>query len=458
MAKDITSPATAQQVASIHNPEEKNASQPFFSDAARQLLQAAMIALIKSRPGKWTFRDLLLAMNSKERLAALLELHPETRDVGHRYLGSEDRTVASVMATVGTKLGPFEVVAATWSKAKKQISLTSWISSESVLVLANDESFRSVLDPINRVIFKRAVELTLAQKGTSTGRTWFFLDEVREAGNLDGLGRLMTKGRSTGAAVVLGFQDIQGMREAFGKESADEIVGLCANKAILRIESPETAEWASKLLGQYEVLEEKISTTTGESTSESKTNTRGKNSGWSHSFGMNSSSNSTQGGTNSSVATGLTSTLSTSSTNSYERKERSAALASEFMTLPPTQAQTGLTGFFLTQSVAAKMTIRDFPKLLTPEAPEVLRVDHRSTDHQYLKPWTDEELSTLRLKLPPDKSSKTSSSTGASAQVTPAQQPIPPKAPSKLPAQRKHWLPDGSAKSGIRALPDREVR
>lgn len=52
-----------------------------------------------------------------------------------------------------------------------------------------------------------------------------FLDELRDLGRLDALNRLLLKGRSKNVSVVLGFQDIEGLREVYGDKVANEIVG-----------------------------------------------------------------------------------------------------------------------------------------------------------------------------------------------------------------------------------------
>jgi len=80
------------------------------------------------------------------------------------------------------------------------------LSPHSILVLGNDEDNRAAIDTINQLIFKRLSELMLAQPEVNPGdskSTWFLLDEVRQAGKLEGLSALMTKGRSKGAAVLL---------------------------------------------------------------------------------------------------------------------------------------------------------------------------------------------------------------------------------------------------------------
>ncbi|MFX8836738.1 type IV secretion system DNA-binding domain-containing protein, partial [Acinetobacter baumannii] len=78
------------------------------------------------------------------------------------------------------------------------------------------------------MILAREEQPTTA-KDSGMQQAWFFLDEVREAGELDGLSRLMTKGRSKGACVVLGFQDIDGMRDVYGDQVANEICAQCNN-------------------------------------------------------------------------------------------------------------------------------------------------------------------------------------------------------------------------------------
>ena len=87
---------------------------------------------------------------------------------------------------------------------------------------------RQSLDAINQAIFKRAAELLLAQDESPERETWIILDELREAGKLDGLTSLLSKGRSFGARVVVGFQDIEGLRAVYGEKEANEMPPDCA--------------------------------------------------------------------------------------------------------------------------------------------------------------------------------------------------------------------------------------
>ncbi len=361
VARDVTSPITAQQIATILVPEEGNTDNRFFPDAVRDLVTGVMIAFIRTCPGRWTLRDVVLAMKSKERLKLVLSRVPETRDrLG--YL-EEDRTASNILSTAATNMAPFEPIAACWDRAAKRVSLQDWARGEYVLLLGSDESTRAAMNAVNAVIFKRATELILSQDDVDPGdpaprRTWVFLDECREA-KLDGLSRLLTQGRSKGACVVLGFQDKDGLDDAYGKEVAEEILGQCHNKALLLITSSSTAKWASEVIGEQELVEYHTSFANGR----------------------------------------LTEVTSVSE----HLVKREGVLPSQFMTLPPTSPQNGLSGYYLSPHAGAYFSTIPGDELfdsLTPRNPQVADFVRRPEEDEYLRPWDDNDMLRLGL-LPP---------------------------------------------------------
>jgi hypothetical protein len=380
LARDCTGPATALQVASILIPAEEGANR-FFADAARDLVTGALIALHLRAPGAWDLRDLLLVMKSGRHLYELLGQFAVTRDRLQYF--NEPRTFQNVYTTAAARLAAFEPVAACWARAGRRLSLDEWVRhGESVLVLGADESVRTALDAVNRAIFRRLAELLLSQPEADSCRTWLFLDEVREAGRLDGLSSLLTRGRSKGCVVVLGFQDIDGLRAVYGSHVADELVGQCGNKAILRLESPGTAAWASQLLGEREEYDRS----------------------WSESSAAGER-------TRSSVAGQIV--------------RRPAVLPSEFMDLPPAGPATGLTGYYLSPLVGAyrgRVPWKELSRGVRAAPGTSPDFVGRPTTDQYLRPWTAGERSRLgllggsadesphdrapaaRLKVVPDKS------------------------------------------------------
>ena len=258
MAADITEPAHALEFAGILIPSEEHTSQPFFSDAARHLLAGLITAFIYRAEKKWTFRDVVFVMFNAKLLQSVLEACEDTKELSELYFKNE-KTTNDIMATIATKLASFRIIAALWdyrlqTDPQAKVSLTDWIRQGCILVLGNSHTNQAALDAINRVIFKRASQLVLDQpERKGLNKTWMILDEFVRIGKLDGVVQLTTEGRSKGACIVLGFQDINGVRAIYEKEVAEEIVGQCSNIAILKLQSPETAQWASDCIGAVRI-------------------------------------------------------------------------------------------------------------------------------------------------------------------------------------------------------------
>jgi len=95
-------------------------------------------------------------------------------------------------------------------------------------------------------------------------RLWFIVDELDALGEIDGLKDALARLRKFGGRCLLGFQSIAQVSGLYGKGSAETIVENCGNTLILRCSASErggTSEFASKLIGQREVLHTTLSTT-----------------------------------------------------------------------------------------------------------------------------------------------------------------------------------------------------
>ena len=340
MARDITTPAAALELAHILIPERGEA-QAYFPDTARRILSGVLTALLLTKPGRWTFLDVVLSCRDEERLFRLLQSTAETRELLAE--AATGLTWRSVKSTLDTAMKPFEIIAALWSRSAERISLAEWAQGEFVLHLDQHEDLRAPLDALYRVILKRASEMALSQPEDASRETWFFLDEVREAGRLPGLSRLLTTGRSKGVCVVLGFQDIDGLISVYGREIAHEIVGQCSHKAVLRLESPHTADWASSMFGRLEVEEQALSV-------------------------------SRNGG-----RPGTTASVSNTSVP--------AVLPSEFLDMPVTNPRNGLSGFYLSPLLGGyrhTLAGRWISSHLVPAAPAVPGFIPRPVSDQFL--------------------------------------------------------------------------
>ncbi|MDB6044614.1 MAG: hypothetical protein JWM63_3165 [Gammaproteobacteria bacterium] len=94
-------------------------------------------------------------------------------------------------------------------------------------------------------------------RGEGEQRLWFIVDELDALGEIDGLKDALARLRKFGGRCVLGFQSIAQVSGTYGKGTADTIVENCGTTLILRCSASEhggTSEYASKLIGQREVM------------------------------------------------------------------------------------------------------------------------------------------------------------------------------------------------------------
>jgi len=83
------------------------------------------------------------------------------------------------------------------------------------------------------------------------------IDELDALGEIDGLKDALARLRKFGGRCVLGFQSISQVSSTYGKGAADTIVENCGNSLILRCSASEqggTSQFASRLIGQREVV------------------------------------------------------------------------------------------------------------------------------------------------------------------------------------------------------------
>jgi hypothetical protein len=373
LSRDINEPIFAEALAHILIPANPHAHQPYFEDAPRELLQAVPEIFIEQKVPDWSLFDLIHACTNQARLEKVLEKTARGRDLIQNHLRAGD-TSLNVMSTLLTKAGRYRFVAYAWDHAQreggkeKEVCLHDFVhGAPGILVLGNSKKAKPSVQAVNQLLMKRLGEIILELPDSRTRKIWFFIDEARMAGKFDGLSELVVEGRSKGVCPVLGIQDLDGFSHVYGDKEGDELIGQFSNRCILGLRSQRTAEWASKLFGEYEGFELHESTTA-------------KSSG-------------------------------TGTTTSYQLAKRQGFLTSQF-DLPQTGPKNGLHGYYLVPHIDGaykdkipwefiEREILSFGKSRegTEDVPDFVP---RPVEHQYARPWSKEDLARLGVQLDAD--------------------------------------------------------
>lgn len=358
IAGDLTDPASAMEVASILIPTRRNDAHPFFAKAARAVLAGVLRVFMLTRPKQWSLRDVVITVSDPAILKSVLSQTPAGQKLLAQY--SEPETVfLNTLQTIATEFATLEPIAALWASSPRKITLREWVTSKSILVLGSDWEYSEAMKSVNRLIFRRLTQLVLNASESRDRRTWFVIDELKEAGQLDGLTSLMSYGRSKGVRVALAFQDIDGLRHVFEERPANEIIGLCRNKSLLRIDSESTARWAAQTIGEALGVEYTKSVT-----------------------------RSSQGD---------------SEATTEHIYKRDAVLPSELMRLPPPDEES-FTGYHIIPSIGVFKSTWKYRSGLSPQG-DIPEFTPRPAADQLITPWTPDE-ARFKAKAPsaPDSS------------------------------------------------------
>lgn len=274
LAKDITTDAAAQRLAALLVPSDKKGEGKFFWDASQAIVRAVIISLNTLHRGRWTLRDLLNVLCSEEYIRRLIARVPRAAARADAFLNNE-KYFPDFLTTIATGTQALETVAGLWhhSKPGHEFSVADWFSNDptkhrhGVLLLGHRPKVNDSITPLNNLLLRSIADEMQSMPDVRRPHTWIVLDEFRWMKQVECMAELLGVGRSKGASILLGFQDVSGLRSVYSTDRSEEILGLCENKTFLRQGGPAAAEWASKYFGDREATETDTSVTRGKETS-----------------------------------------------------------------------------------------------------------------------------------------------------------------------------------------------
>jgi type IV secretory pathway TraG/TraD family ATPase VirD4 len=250
---EMDGPADAERLAKSMIPDHEGIEREWF--VYSQALVAAALNRLWER-GAATNESLLHALT----LASPAELKLLVQGLPAQALFHEgaEKMLASVRGIIGSYFAPY-------SYLPKEAGPKSWSIRRYVregkgwLWLSYREDQAAALRPLLAAWIGEAVNAKLSLPAERVRRHWLLLDEVASLGRVQGLSDALTKGRKYGLCAIVGLQSVAQLRDAHGADGAQTLLSCLSSQLLLRANDPETAEYASRHLGESEVLRESIS-------------------------------------------------------------------------------------------------------------------------------------------------------------------------------------------------------
>ncbi|MCU8035697.1 MULTISPECIES: type IV secretion system DNA-binding domain-containing protein [unclassified Shewanella] len=253
--EEMAGPFDADWIAETLLPSSNSnsGSEKFFTSAARAIVSAALQKLYLDGPKSLLSLLRATAWNDLELLKELVEGTPAAT-----YFNEDnERTLESIRSTIVDGVRPLRLLKD--ENTKGFFSIRDWIAEgdesdadDSWLFLPVRESEIEIQKPLISTWIQAAAKGLMARGVNNERILWIVVDELPSLKKIPALSMLMAEGRSFGAAVVLGIQEINQLEEEFGKNTSKTILGLCSTQLHFRLNNADTAEWVSKVLGEAE--------------------------------------------------------------------------------------------------------------------------------------------------------------------------------------------------------------
>jgi type IV secretory pathway TraG/TraD family ATPase VirD4 len=172
------------------------------------------------------------------------------------------RMFGSIRSVAGSAMAAFEYVQ---NQRATPFSVREWVRNRtypSMLFIPYRANQIAALRSMIATWMHLAIFEVMSQPQAHDQRLWFVVDELDALGAIDGLKDALARLRKFGGRCVLGFQAVAQVSSTYGQGEAQTIIENCGNTLILRCSSSEnggTSQFASRLIGEREVLRRQIS-------------------------------------------------------------------------------------------------------------------------------------------------------------------------------------------------------
>lgn len=252
--RDLNDPAEVDAFATSVIPSS-GGQNDFFNQSARQLLSGLIqmyeynviraVETLVSQPVDDLFADM-----ESCGLAGLM---------GDEKSFSSVRSTAIAYARALTLLHPPE--------DGEGFSIREWVAEpgDSWLFVPSTASTIEITRPLISAALEIAVKSIMDLPPDAARRIGVFLDELPAMQRLPALNPLLTQARKYGVVPVIAFQSVGQVYDRYQKDEGSALLGQPATRILLRASDAETAEWASRDIGDHQIRREVKSQSNSES-------------------------------------------------------------------------------------------------------------------------------------------------------------------------------------------------
>lgn len=241
---------------------KKNSNNPFFPNAARDLLAAILVTTIRLGEGEKKFvvenfynnriKEFLDSCSSLD-ICNYLDGFGDMRSV-MSYIEGDSAQSQGVLAEM------FSVVRDVFMGVfceKGKFSMRNFVRQKGgrTLFIEYDLSIGSVLTPVYKMLFDLALKEALGRT-KSQGNVYFICDEFKLLPNLQHIDDGVNFGRSLGVKVFAGLQSIEQLYEIYGQSRGKNLAAGFSSIIAFRANDVTTRDYISSLHGKNMVLEQ----------------------------------------------------------------------------------------------------------------------------------------------------------------------------------------------------------
>ncbi len=232
--------ADYEQIAAAIIPDDEK--QPFFPQSARALL----VSLLEHTDSIEELTRMIMGADSDELMNIV-------KSKGMAGLIGSGQTFANSRASMTAPTTCLRYL----KGGANRFSIKEWVADEdnnSWLFLTSRANQRAVLRPLLSLWIDIAVTGVMLLKPNMDRRVWMIVDELPSLQKMPKISMAMAECRQFGLATLVGVQSISQLRETYGRDGADALLGLPQTQMILRLPEPEAAGWASKAIGDRHII------------------------------------------------------------------------------------------------------------------------------------------------------------------------------------------------------------